>query len=155
VNRSLAAAAGLGAVSGLRTMQGLAWLSRHLSQHRPARRAGAVERWMAHDSVARALAVAATLELAADKHPRTPDRIRPLALFGRAVAGAVVGSIAAGRGRETTGAALGAGTAVAAAFAGWLLRTEAGRVTFLPDAAVAVAEDALAVAVARRLVEPE
>jgi uncharacterized membrane protein len=155
VNRSLATAAGLGLVSGLRTLQGLAWLSRHLASRRPARGAVTVERWLANPVVARGLAAAAGLELAGDKHPRAPDRIRPSALLGRAVAGAAVGSVAAGRGREVAGAAIGAGSAAVGAFAGWFLRREAGRVTSLPDAALALAEDALAVAVARRLVQAD
>jgi uncharacterized membrane protein len=153
VKRSLATAAGLGVVSGLRTLQGLAWLSRYLSHRRRLpRHATVVERWLAHKAVARALATGAGFEIAGDKHPRAPDRIHPSGLLPRALAGAVVGMVAAGRGREAAGAAMGAGGAVAGAFAGWFLRREFGRVSFLPDAAIALAEDALAVALARRLV---
>jgi uncharacterized membrane protein len=111
-----------------------------------------VERWLATTGAARALAAAASFELAGDKHPQAPDRIRPTALFGRALAGGVVGAIAAGRGREAAGAAVGGAAAVAGALAGWFIRREAGRVTSLPDPVLALAEDALAVALARRLV---
>jgi uncharacterized membrane protein len=152
VKRSLGTAAGLGLVTGLRTLQGLAWVSRHLSHRRLSGDAMTVERWLAGDRVAAGLAVVASLELAGDKHPRAPDRIRPSALFGRVVAGSLVGAIAAGRDRAAAGAALGAAGAVAGAFTGWYLRREAGRVTFLPDVGIALAEDALAVALARRLV---
>jgi uncharacterized membrane protein len=152
MKRSLATAAGLGMVSGLRTMQGLAWAARALSQGKIPRHATGLERWLANDLVARALATAAAGELAVDKVPGIPDRIHPTALTGRILAGAVVGAVAAGRGRQLTGAAVGAGGAVAGAYAGWFLRREASRVTFLPDLAVAMAEDALAAAVARRLV---
>ena len=152
MTRSLEMAAGLGAVSGLRTMQGLAWFSRALAGRRPARGAGHLERLLSHDLVASALALAAAGELAVDKHPSTPARIHPASLLGRAAAGAAVGSVAAGRNRQLLGALTGAGCAVAGAYAGWFLRREAGRVAPLPDIAVALAEDALAVSLARRLV---
>lgn len=152
MKRSLMTAVGLGAVSGLRTAQALAWMSRELSHGRPSRDGSGLERWLSNDIVTFGIATAAAGELVADKLPNTPDRIRPAALLGRAVAGAIVGAVAAGRDRQVMGAAVGAGSAVASAYAGWLLRREVGRVTFLPDIAVAIAEDALAAALARRLV---
>ena len=133
-------------------MQGLAWVSRSLVGRRPNRRAGRLERLLSHDLVAGALSLAAAGELAFDKHPSALDRLHPAALLGRAAAGAAVGSVAAGRDRQLLGALTGAGCAVAGAYAGSFLRREAGRVTPLPDIAVAVAEDALAVWLARRLV---
>lgn len=151
MTRSLMTAAGLGAVSGLRSMQALAWVSRSLAGQPPARGAGPLERLLSHDLVAGALATAAAGELAVDKHPSAPDRIHPTALLGRVAAGAAVGSVAAGRDQQLLGAVAGAGCAVAAAYAGWFLRREAGRVDLLPDMAMALAEDALAVALARRL----
>jgi uncharacterized membrane protein len=151
MNRSLGVAMGLGAVSGLRTMQGLAWVSRDLSSRRVRRGASGVERWLARRDVAFVLRVLASGELAADKLPGIPDRIDAPPLLGRALAGAVVGSVAAGRSLEATGAVLGAGAAVVGAFTGWFLRREIGRVTHLPDLAVALAEDALTVALARAL----
>ena len=151
MTRSLGTAAGLGAVSGLRSMLGLAWISRALAGRRPARGAGHLERLLSHDLVAGALALAAAGELTVDKHPSVPDRTDPGALLVRAVAGAAVGSVAAGRNRQRLGALVGAGSAVAGAYAGWFLRREAGRATHLPDLAVALAEDALAVSLARRL----
>jgi len=151
MTRSIGAAAGLGVVSGLRSMQGLAWVSRALAGRRPARGAGPVERMLSHALVSRTLAVAAAGELAVDKHPSAPDRIQPASLLARAAAGAAVGSVAAGRNRQLLGALTGAGCAVAGAYVGWFLRREAGRVTSMPDKALAVAEDALAVSMARRL----
>jgi uncharacterized membrane protein len=132
-------------------MQGLAWVSRALAGRRPARGAGPVERLLSHDLVAGALAMAAGGEISVDKHPSAPDRIQPSSLLVRAAAGAAVGSVAAGRNRQLLGAMTGAGCAVAGAYAGWFLRREAGRVTPLPDITFALAEDALAVSLARRL----
>jgi uncharacterized membrane protein len=148
----LRAAAGLGAVSGLRTLQALAWVSRDLSSRRLSRRAGRMERWLADPWVARGLRGAAAGELMVDKLPWTPDRIRPPALLGRAAAGAVVGSIAAGRERAAPGAAVGAASAVAGAFISWSLRRALVRHTGVPDGVVAALEDAVAVSVARALV---
>jgi uncharacterized membrane protein len=151
MNRSLAVAAGLGAVSGLRTMQALAWVSRDLSSRRVPRGASGLERLLARRDVAFLLRGLASGELAADKLPVIPDRITLPPLLGRALAGAAVGSVAAGRSREAAGAALGASAAVVGTFTGWFLRREIGRVTHIPDLAVALAEDALAVALARAL----
>jgi uncharacterized membrane protein len=152
MKRSLGAAAGLGAVSGLRSMQGLAWVSRALAGRRPARGAGPVERLLSRDLVAGTVALAAAGELAVDKHPSAPDRIQASSLLVRAAAGAVVGRVAAGRSRPWLGAWVGATCALAGAYAGWFLRREAGRVTPLPDLAIALAEDAMAVGLARRMV---
>jgi uncharacterized membrane protein len=152
MTRSLRTAAGLGAVSGLRSMQGLAWLSRALAERGPAPGASHLERLLSHDLVAGTLALAAAGELAADKHPSIPSRTDPAPLLARVAAGAAVGSVAAGRNHPLLGALMGAGCAVAGTYAGWLLRREVGRATPLPDMAVALAEDALAVSLARRLV---
>jgi uncharacterized membrane protein len=151
MNRSLAVAAGLGAVSGLRTMQALAWVSRDLSSRRVRRGASGLERALARRDVALVLRGLASGELAVDKLPGIPARIEVPPLLGRALAGGVVGSVAAGPHREALGGAVGAGAAVVGAFTGWFLRREFGRVTHMPDLAVALLEDALAVAAARAL----
>jgi uncharacterized membrane protein len=148
---SLAAAAGLGFASGLRTFQGLAWVARSLAGRAPDRDGPALERWLGRPGIARLLAVLAAGELAVDKMPGVPDRIRLPPLTGRALAGAAAGGLAAGRDRRAAGAALGAGGAVLGAFTGWYLRREAARATTLPDIAVALLEDALAVSVSRRI----
>lgn len=153
---SLGTAAGLGAVSGLRTMLGAAAVARELSSrtghgHRLMRcRGGSLARWMSRGTVARTLELLALGELIADKLPGVPDRIAPGPLVARAGIGGALGSIA-GAGHRPAAALIGAGSAVAAAFAGWWVRREAARATHLPDVAVAVAEDALALAAGRRL----
>lgn len=155
MKRSLGTAVGLGAVTGLRSLTGAALLARELShEERPrwrSHRRSRLERWLEEPAVARTLQVLAAGELIADKLPGTPDRIAPPSLAGRAVIGGLLGAICAGEDRRSAGAAVGAGAAVAAAFAGWWLRREAGRATYLPDAAIAIAEDAVAVAAGREL----
>jgi uncharacterized membrane protein len=145
-------AAGLGAVTGSRSMLGLATLANELSGRRrlPAD-AGTPEEWLADGRVARLLGALAVGELLADKVPVLPDRIGPGPLAGRVGMGALVGAVATGAGRRALGAAAGVAGAVVGAHLAWLLRREAGRATLLPDPALGLAEDAAAVAAAREL----
>lgn len=152
MSRSLGIAAGLGVVTGLRSLQGLAWVARELAGRR--RRFGReprLEAWLGDEAVARALAVLAAGELLADKLPDVPARIQPGPLFGRQVIGGLLGAVAAGEDARWMGAAVGAGGALVGAYLGWFLRAEVARATLLPDAAVALIEDTVAVAAAREL----
>lgn len=149
----LGLAAGLGLVSGMRSMLPLAMISRELSDRRRLPRgASQLEAWLAEDLVAITLTGLALGELAADKLPGVPDRISPAPLFGRAMIGGIVGAIAAGPSDRLPGIAVGAAAAAIGAYLGWFLRREAGRVTMLPDAALALGEDALAIGVAHEMV---
>lgn len=153
MNDSLITAAGLGAVTGLRSMQGLVWTSRELTGRRVPFRATRLRKWLADETVSTVLSGLAVGELVADKLPGVPSRIAPGPLLGRAALGALVGALAAGRKGQAAGAAVGAVAAVAAAFAGWFLRSEAARATSLPDPSLALAEDAVAVVAARKLAQ--
>ena len=84
------------------------------------------------------LLTAAAGELAADKHPATPDRVGPPALAGRVTSAAVSGREVAG----VPGAALAAGIAVAAAAAAFKLRADLSE--RVPDVVLGAAEDAIA-----------
>jgi uncharacterized membrane protein len=88
-------------------------------------------------------------ELAGDKLPTTPSRTALPPLISRAVSGGLVGAaLFASEGlRIPAGAILGAASAVTAAFAGERLRAAAGKRTGLPDPLVAVAEDAVVLAI--------
>lgn len=152
---SLATAAGLGAVTGLRSMMGAAVVARELSardlpRRRPRHPAARLERWLTQPAVARSLELLALGEIIADKLPGIPPRITTGPLVGRAVIAGVLGLLAGGD-RRMAGSVVGAGSAVAAAFAGWWARREGVRATYLPDAALAVAEDAVALGVGRRV----
>ena len=85
--------------------------------------------------------------MAADKLPAMPDRTSPPVLSGRVASGAAVGAALAQarRTHPVAGALAGVAGAVASSFAMMRLRQRLGRRLGLPDAAVAVAEDALAV----------
>ena len=160
---ALLAAAGLGAVAGLRSMMPLALLSAHLTRapHPPA---GPVA-LLGRPSVCRALVLAAAAELVADKLPFVPARTAPLPLAGRLAAGAVVaaaasqlGHAARGNGTWRRGPARGwllpALAGAAAALGGSLIGSRfraAGAHLQLPDLPLALAEDAAALLVARGL----
>ncbi len=155
VTGSLATAAGLGAVTGLRSMMGAAVAAHELSgrglpRRRPRHAAARLVRWLTRPAVARTLELLALGEVIADKLPGVPDRIAPGPLVGRAAIGGLLGSVAGGD-RRVAGSVVGAGSAVAAAFAGWWLRRAGARATYLPDGALAVAEDAVALGVGRRV----
>lgn len=152
MNQKLWTAAGLGAVSGLRTLTGVASVSRELAgRRRLPRSASRLEAWLADDLVAAAVTGLALGELVADKLPGLPDRVAPGPLFGRATVGGVLGALAAGADHRAAGAVAGMAGAVAGAYLGWFLRREAARVTLLPDPAIALVEDAVAVTAGREL----
>ena len=148
MSQSLLAAAGLGAATGLRSMTGLALASRELTD-RGAGKADGLRQWLADDTVSTVLTGLAIAELVADKLPEIPDRVDPVPIAARGVIGAAVGAVAAGEDYWAAGAAIGAVAAVASAWVGWAVRKEAGWATGLPDAVLAVLEDAAAISTAR------
>jgi uncharacterized membrane protein len=147
-------AAGLGFATGMRSMTPIAMLSRELSDRRRLpRHASLLEEWLARDMVAVTLSALALGEIVADKLPGIPARVSPGPLIGRNVLGGVVGALVAGEDDRALGAVVGAAAALVGAYAGWFLRREAVRATMLPDAALAVGEDALAVAASYEIVK--
>ena len=152
---TFALAAGLGLVAGMRSMAAPALLSRHLAQTPASRRDGWATRLLAARPATLLLPLFATAEATADKTPVVPDRTEPPALIGRALSGALCGAAIAGRrGGSRVGAALvGAAAAVGATFAAYHLRKAVGEHTGLPDAVVALAEDALVWFAGTRLAE--
>ena len=152
MNGSLGVAAGLGAVTGLRSMLALAWVSRELhGRRRRYRRPRRLESWLGDAVVSRALTALAAGELIADKLPAVPERIQPGSLVGRQAIGALLGAVAAGQDCRWAGAAVGASAALAGSVLGYWLRREAVRATLLPDAAIALVEDAITLAATREL----
>jgi uncharacterized membrane protein len=126
----------LGAISGLRAMLGPALAAEGAS-----------------DSVKLLFRVLSAGELIGDKLPKTPSRLDPGPLFGRAVAGAAVGYVLCRRAGQSPwlGTALGAGAALVGAYGGCHGRRLLGETLHIPDAVVAVGEDALAIGVGRHV----
>lgn len=147
-------AAGLGAISGLRSMSGPALASRAAARGRLPLE-GTTLAFLGSSRVSKTLVVMAVGELVGDKLPFTPSRTALPSLLGRAASGALVGAalFASDGRRAVTGAAVGSSAAVAAAFAGESLRTLAGEKTGLSDPVVALAEDAVVLFGGSRLLQ--
>jgi uncharacterized membrane protein len=148
---SASRALGLGAISGLRSLSGPAFVSRAASRG-DLDLDGTILAFLGSPRISKALVLMELGELVGDKLPATPSRTSPPPLLGRAASGALVGAavfVSEGR-RATTGAALGSTAAIAGAFAGERLRALAVEKTGLPDPVVALAEDATVLLVGLR-----
>jgi uncharacterized membrane protein len=140
---SVSRALGLGAISGLRSLSGPAFVSRAASRG-DLDLAGTVFAFLGSPLISKALVLMELGELVGDKLPATPSRTSSPPLLGRAASGAVVGAavfVSEGR-RAPIGAALGSTAAIVASFAGERLRALTVEKTGLPDPVVALAEDA-------------
>ncbi len=149
----LGAAAALGALAGGRTFAIPSLLSRKLGAAGDGAVAGPVTRALAAPEVARVLTGLAAAELAADKLPAIGPRTEPIALLGRMVAGAAAGAAAAellGK-RQWLPAVVGAAAAFACAHVAYRLRRGLRRRADVPDAVIALAEDALVLGVGGKL----
>jgi uncharacterized membrane protein len=140
---SASRALGLGAISGLRSLSGPAFVS-HAASHGHLDLEGTPLAFLGSSRLSKILILMEIGELVGDKLPTTPSRTAIPPLLGRAVSGAVVGAavfLSDGR-RATTGVALGSTAAVVAAFAGERLRARTVEKTGFPDPVVAIVEDA-------------
>ena len=141
---SASRALGLGAISGLRSLSGPAFVSRAASRG-DLDLDGTIFAFLGSPRIAKALALMELGELVGDKLPVTPSRTSLPPLLGRAASGALVGAavfVSEGN-RATTGAALGSTAAIAAGFTGEWLRALTVEKTGFPDPVVALAEDAI------------
>ena len=148
---SASSAIGLGAISGLRSLSGPAFISRAASRgHLDLE--GTPFALLGSSRLSKTLILMELGEFVGDKLPMTPSRTSLPPLLARAVSGAVVGAavfVSGGR-RAATGAVLGSSAAIVAAFAGERLRALAVEKTDLPDPVVALAGDATVLLVGHR-----
>ena len=148
---SASRAFGLGAISGLRSLSGPAFVSRAASRGDLDLDRTAFA-FLGSPRLSKALVLMELGELVGDKLPVTPSRTSLPPLLGRAASGALVGAavfVSDGR-RATVGAALGSTAAIAAGFVGERLRALTVEKTGLPDPLVALAEDATVLLVGLR-----
>jgi uncharacterized membrane protein len=94
--------------------------------------------------------ILAIVEIAFDKHPKTPNRINVAPMTARLIFGGVVGSIVAAglNGSGLEGTMLGVLGAIAGTICGYFFRKEIIERTQYEDWQIAVAEDALAIGLA-------
>jgi uncharacterized membrane protein len=134
----------IGVFTGLRTISPIALVAR-------ATRKGALATkgplfHLGEPRVAGALAVAAGLELIADKLPWTPRRTLPPSLIGRTIMGGVAGAcLARGGSQIATHAIAGALGGIAGCFGGYILRKQAVERLQTRDLYVALVEDAITI----------
>jgi uncharacterized membrane protein len=141
----------LGAISGLRSASGPAFVGRAANRGDMVLD-GTPLAFFGSPRLSKALTLAQLGELIGDKLPRTPNRTAWPPVLGRAVSGGMVGAAAfLSEGRHaTTGAIVGSSAAFAAAFVGENLRALVVERMGLPDPVVAIAEDAVVLLVGSR-----
>ena len=146
-------AAGVGAISGLRSMAGPAAVSRAAANGNLENLKGTLFATLGSSKVSTTLTVLEVGELIGDKLPVTPSRTSLPPLLGRAASGALVGAtlFASGERNPAAGAALGAVSALVAAYAGEYLRAYAVQWSGAPDLVAALLEDGVVLLTARRL----
>jgi uncharacterized membrane protein len=138
-------AAGLGFVAGARSMMAPALTSDYFAKHPSLFLEASLLKGMASAKTANVLKLMALGEIIADKLPKTPNRTAPGPLGARAVSGGLCGAavfLAEGK-PAGMGAVVGAAAAVASAFLTFTLRRDLVKAANVPDAPVALAEDAL------------
>lgn len=141
-----AAAIGIGAIAGLRSMTApavVSWARKENWIHAPSRSLAFLKSKKTV-SIISALAIG---ELVVDKLPGTPNRTEPIGLAVRVLTGGFsAGALCAPKKRSiATGAMLGGLAAVAGAFIGYATRRRLHERLHWNHTAVALAEDAIAV----------
>ena len=146
------AAAGLGAVAGMRTFSAPAILSILLARDAGSVQ-GSIEQALSSKVGGRTLSVLALGELVGDKLPNIPARTVPPALAGRILSGALVGAALARRDKQPVlgPVLLGAAAAVASSFAFSALRRFATQRLHIPNVVAGLLEDALVAMAGTRL----
>jgi uncharacterized membrane protein len=137
-------AAALGLIAGLRSMSGPALITRVARKGQLAAKGSKLEFLNSTGALSGAVLLAAG-EIIVDKLPKTPARTKPGPLAARAVSGALCGAVLCSARKKSPwlGALYGALGAVGAAYAAYHLRQAAKEALHVPDAVIAVAEDAL------------
>jgi uncharacterized membrane protein len=143
---ALGLAFGIGVIAGLRSLTApavvawaahLGWINLH----------GSPLSFMGSAWAAAIFTILAAVELIADQLPTTPARTAPVGLSARIVTGALTGACLAVAGGATLwlGALAGALGGIAGAFAGYHARVGLVRAFRVPDFAIAIPEDLIAI----------
>lgn len=138
------AAALIGALAGMRSMAGPAFVGQ-LSRKGALSEVTGPLTLVTKPGFATVSAVLAVGELVADKLPFTPNRTAVGPLLGRALTGGVSGAVVCSAKRRSVlaGVLIGAAAAIGAAYGAYHLRKYAGEKLHIPDPMLALGEDAL------------
>lgn len=120
---------GLSVISAMRRAAGPALLAQDFNRRQPPTLAGTQFDFLASETAAGLLSMAAVGEMVIDKMPFVPARISPLPLAGRMASGALVGAaLSAERGEDVTRRAIRAALiAGAATFVLYFIRIALGK----------------------------
>lgn len=142
----IGAAIGIGAIAGLRSMTAPAVVS-WATEERWLRSPRRGLKFLKRKQTASIFSALALGELVTDKLPNTPDRTKPISLAARALAGGFSAGVLCASKKKLVraGALVGAGAAIAGAFAGYQARRRLREKLKVSDKVIAIAEDALAV----------
>jgi len=147
---SLLSAFGLGAVTGVRSMVGLAFFSDHANEDREKNNPAL--NLLQMPQAAPILKVMAAGEVVMDKMPFAPDRTAAGPLIGRAVLGALVGA-AISKDKWVQGGIAGAVGAVVSAYTIYHLRKALHNDRHIPNMVLGMVEDAVVMKVADAIVQ--
>ncbi len=144
-----AAAFGLGVTAGMRSQVPFALLAFKVERAAVDKSLAPPLHLFRRRGVVIGLGLSALGEMVGDKLPMVPSRIRSAPLLGRLGFGGVAGGVLSrGAGKSARlGGVLGALGALSGSLAGYTVRTQAPRVTGLPDSLFAVLEDGIALTV--------
>ena len=134
----------VGVLAGMRSMSAPAVLGQLNRKGALVEVTGTLD-WVRHRGFITASSVLAVGEMIADKLPITPNRTAAGPLMGRALAGGLSGAVICSAKRRSVlaGAFIGAAAAVGMAYGAFMLRKQLGQKLHIPDAAMALAEDAI------------
>jgi uncharacterized membrane protein len=137
--------AGFAAIAGLRSMAAPALLGRAVRRGDVEGVPGTPFAVLGSSKVSNALQLLMIGEMVADKTPFIPSRTSAPALLGRGLSGALVGAaLFASRQRNaTSGAGIGALSALVAAYTGEQLRMQGTQKLGVPDQILALLEDGI------------
>lgn len=150
---TLLLAAGLGAISGIRSLSAVALLS--LNEDSNGRASGRLTSLLRSKPAGAITSALAAGEMAADKAADLPPRTDLSSLIGRAGFGALAGAIVAESrsGNLATAALVGAVSAIGSAHLFYYMRNFVTERSAIPDWAVGLAEDLLVLRGGKRIVE--
>lgn len=141
---------GLGLVTGLRSMMGLAFFSDRAEDKAVHKNDNPALALLKRPETAAALKFMAAGELLMDKMPFAPARTEVAPLMGRVVVGAFVGA-AISKKEWIQGAAVGAAGALVSTYVAYVIRKTLHEEAHIPNIVLGVVEDVIVVNAANRI----